>query len=88
MCFTKPRLCASSALLPLSAEEGEVRVVELFVDGVVHEVFEERCPARHLVGVLAHSLLALRLPDFAPVSLLRKVCECDLHSYYALELAS
>ena len=66
----RPRLRASSALLPLSAEEGEVRVVELFVDGVVHEVFEERGPARHLVSVLAHTFLPLRLPYLAPVSLL------------------
>ena len=45
-------------------------IVEFFVDGVVHEVLEKRRPARHLVGVLAHSLLPLRLPDFTPVSLL------------------
>ena len=47
-------------------------IVEFFVDGVVHEVLEKRRPARHLVSVLAHSLLPLRLPDFTPVSLLNR----------------
>ena len=58
-----------SCLLPLSAEEGKVRVVQLVVDGVLHDVLDHRGPPRHLVGLLGHAVLATGLPYLATVAL-------------------
>ena len=55
--------------VPLAAQEGKVRVVELVVNGVFHDVLDDRGPPGHLVGLLAHALLPLCLPNLSSVSL-------------------
>lgn len=65
------RSLSHSTTLSLASEEREVRVVQLFFDGVLHEVLQDRGPAGHLVGLLGDPLLASSLPILLAVALKR-----------------
>ncbi len=45
-----------------------MRLVELLVDEVVHDVLDDRRPTRHLIRLSVESLALLDLPDFTAIS--------------------
>ncbi len=55
--------------MSLSTEEWEMGVVQLLVDAVVQDVFQDRSPSAHLVGLLVDPLFFLDLPHFLSVAL-------------------
>merc|ERR1719278_2019970 len=56
-------------VLSLASQEREVVVVELVLDGLLHNVLHHRGPSRHLICVLARSLLPSHLPNLATISI-------------------
>lgn len=55
--------------MTLASEERKVGIVQLVVDAILDNILQNRCPARHLVGLLIDAVLPFDLPNSLAVSL-------------------
>jgi len=52
-----------------SSQVGEVLLIELVFDAVLHEIFDDRGPAGHLVSLFSDAFFPCRLVNFLAVPL-------------------